>query len=241
MHLAEFAFSALTLLVGWQEGHPACKNWAVGCWRGYLSGARPRSCHCHSLSLASVKSKLVLPFWYRLTRVVPDEGPLNGRVLPKFVFLPLPIQYTQQGQRNGTVSVHLSISCIRSLQQSVVGLLVGRRYWSITVWQHPSRMAPQHGMQQQMWAVPGLRLTLEAEHRLLFILIIISIPSPTHSFIPSFFIPNLFCKSFPLQPFLFFFRTDYMGFPSVYCYIWAYPFLLFSFSVLHFLVVSSVW
>ena len=22
-----FAFSALTLLVGWQEGHPACKNW----------------------------------------------------------------------------------------------------------------------------------------------------------------------------------------------------------------------
>ena len=34
------AFSALTLLVGQQEGPPACKkNWAVGCWRGYLSGA----------------------------------------------------------------------------------------------------------------------------------------------------------------------------------------------------------
>ena len=29
------------------------------------------------LSLASVKSRLVLPFWYRLTRVVPDKGPLN--------------------------------------------------------------------------------------------------------------------------------------------------------------------
>jgi len=27
---------------GWQEGHPACKNWVVGCWRGYLSGARCR-------------------------------------------------------------------------------------------------------------------------------------------------------------------------------------------------------
>ena len=27
--------------------------------------------HCHSLSLASVKSRLVLPFWYWLTRVVP--------------------------------------------------------------------------------------------------------------------------------------------------------------------------
>jgi len=33
------AFSALTLLVGRQEGHPACKNQVVGCWRGYLSGA----------------------------------------------------------------------------------------------------------------------------------------------------------------------------------------------------------
>ena len=37
----------------------------------------PSWCHCHSLSLASVKSRSVLPFWYRLTRVVPGEGPLN--------------------------------------------------------------------------------------------------------------------------------------------------------------------
>ena len=35
-------------------------------------------CHCHSLSHASVKSRLVLPFWYRLTRVVPDEELLNA-------------------------------------------------------------------------------------------------------------------------------------------------------------------
>jgi len=27
--LVVYAFSALTLLVGWQEGHPACKNWVV--------------------------------------------------------------------------------------------------------------------------------------------------------------------------------------------------------------------
>ena len=40
----------------------------------------PSWCHCHSLSLASIKSRLVLPFWYRLTRVVPDKGPLNGCV-----------------------------------------------------------------------------------------------------------------------------------------------------------------
>ena len=37
-----FAFGALTLLVGRQEGHPACKNLVVGCWCGYLSGARCR-------------------------------------------------------------------------------------------------------------------------------------------------------------------------------------------------------
>ena len=36
------AFSALMLLVGRQEGHPACKNWVVGCGHGYLSGARCR-------------------------------------------------------------------------------------------------------------------------------------------------------------------------------------------------------
>jgi len=33
---------ALMLLVGRQEGHPACKKLSGGCWRGYLSGARCR-------------------------------------------------------------------------------------------------------------------------------------------------------------------------------------------------------
>jgi len=36
------ADGALTLLVGWQEGHPACKNRAVGYWHGYLPGASCR-------------------------------------------------------------------------------------------------------------------------------------------------------------------------------------------------------
>jgi len=40
----------------------------------------PSWCHYHSLSLAPVKSKLVLPFWCWLTRVVLDKGPLNGCV-----------------------------------------------------------------------------------------------------------------------------------------------------------------
>jgi len=77
------AFSALTLLVGRQEGHPACKkrSGVVLAWLSVWS--KVQTCtqrswyHCHSHSLASVKSRFVLPFWYRLTRVVPDKGPLN--------------------------------------------------------------------------------------------------------------------------------------------------------------------
>jgi len=37
-----FAFSALMLLIGRQEGRPACKNRVVGCWCGYLPEARCR-------------------------------------------------------------------------------------------------------------------------------------------------------------------------------------------------------
>jgi len=78
-----FAFSALTLLVGWQEGHLACKKLS-GWVLAWLSGVQCRLAygHCHSMSLAPVKSRLVLPFWYRLTQVhvVLDKGPLNGCV-----------------------------------------------------------------------------------------------------------------------------------------------------------------
>ena len=37
-----FAFIALTLLVGWQEGHPAYKKLSGGVLACYLSGARFR-------------------------------------------------------------------------------------------------------------------------------------------------------------------------------------------------------
>ena len=79
----DYAFSALTLLVGRQEGHPACKKLSGGVlawlsvWGKVQTCIWPSWCHCHSLSLASVKSRLVLPFWYRLTWVVLDKGPLN--------------------------------------------------------------------------------------------------------------------------------------------------------------------
>jgi len=41
-HECMHAFSALMLLVGRQEGHPACEKLSGGCWHGYLSGAMCR-------------------------------------------------------------------------------------------------------------------------------------------------------------------------------------------------------
>ena len=51
------------LLVGQQEGHPACKrSCVVLAWLSVWSKVQiciwPSWCHCHSLSLASVKSRL---------------------------------------------------------------------------------------------------------------------------------------------------------------------------------------
>jgi len=71
--------------LGGRKGIRSVKNWVVRCWRGYLSGARCRLAYgpadaTATQSLASVKSRLVLPFWYWLTRVVTDRGPLNGCV-----------------------------------------------------------------------------------------------------------------------------------------------------------------
>ena len=85
--MISYAFSALMLLVGQQEGHPACKKLTGGVlawlsvWSEVQTCIRPSWCHCRSLSLASVKSRLVLPLWYRLTWVVPDKGPLNMYVV----------------------------------------------------------------------------------------------------------------------------------------------------------------
>jgi len=63
---SSYAFSALMLLVGHQEGHPACKNWVVRYCRCYLSGARckwfaygPADATATPSSLASVKSRMV--------------------------------------------------------------------------------------------------------------------------------------------------------------------------------------
>ena len=80
-------FSALTLLVGRQEEHSACKKLSdeVLVWLSVWSEVQtvciwPSWCHCHPKtpsSLASFQSRLILPFWYWLTQVVLEKRPLN--------------------------------------------------------------------------------------------------------------------------------------------------------------------
>ena len=80
------AFSALTLLAGQQEGHSACKKtewWGAGMVICLEQGADLHMAQLIPLPLTVScfsKIQIGLPFWYRLTRVVPEKGPLNGRV-----------------------------------------------------------------------------------------------------------------------------------------------------------------
>jgi len=78
------AFSALTLLAGRPEEHPACKNWVTGHGVGVIV-CLERGADCFHMvqpmplpspsSLASFKSRLVLPFRYRLTQAVLEKTP----------------------------------------------------------------------------------------------------------------------------------------------------------------------
>jgi len=67
---------------------PGCKIWVMRCWRGYLSGMRckwfaygPPDATATPSSLASLKSRFVLPFWCRITQVVLENRLLNGCLL----------------------------------------------------------------------------------------------------------------------------------------------------------------
>jgi len=70
--------SAFTLLVGQQEGHPACKKLSGGmvAWLCLGQGADLHMAQLMPLPLTiscSSKSRLVLPFWCRLTQVALDK------------------------------------------------------------------------------------------------------------------------------------------------------------------------
>jgi len=104
--------SALTLLATRQEEHPASKSWVMWCWRGHLSKARCRLLAYYGpanaaaiprprLVLGLNKSRMVLPFRYRLTHCPGKEA-----VEPEFVRLFCLYEY------NTTWNVRRPLRCI---------------------------------------------------------------------------------------------------------------------------------
>ena len=87
-------------------------------WSEVQTFVWPSWCHCHSLSLASVKSTLVLPFWYWMTRVVLDKGLLNGCVCLCVCFITSMLQSNQHLCSPHVVQQQqLSISAARARSQ----------------------------------------------------------------------------------------------------------------------------
>jgi len=71
------SFSALTLLVGRQKEHPACKNWVMRCWRGYQPGVRYRLFAYGPADATAILKPHLLPY------LNPDWFYLSGTSLPR--------------------------------------------------------------------------------------------------------------------------------------------------------------
>jgi len=104
--------------LGGRKSSRPVKNWVLGCWRGYLPEARCTLAYGPADATATHFSKIQigLPFWYRLTRVVPDKGPLNGCVYKCTMNLQLYMQVlflTDMARRWSIPSVcDLSLCCL---------------------------------------------------------------------------------------------------------------------------------
>jgi len=92
---AEYSsFSALTLLIGQQEGPAKTDWWGTGMVISLERGAKVQMicmwsswCHCRLIISCSSKIQNGLPFWCQLTQVVLENRPLNqcGSVVMLFL------------------------------------------------------------------------------------------------------------------------------------------------------------
>ena len=123
------AFNALTLLVGRQEKHPACKTWVMRCWCGHLSGAR-----CRLFAYGPADATAIPKPHNLLPHLKPDWLYLSGTGLPRLSW--------KRGLETGVVVVvfeaqkhEWSISCcVLWLTLHSIGWLIHRLivlYWSI--------------------------------------------------------------------------------------------------------------
>jgi len=99
------------LLVGWQRRHPACKNWVVRYWRGYLCRARCKWCDCHPIISCSSKIQNGLPFWCRLTQVILEKRPLNGSSVVVLVVLLVLFHWHWTAGAQAATPIPLGVRC----------------------------------------------------------------------------------------------------------------------------------
>jgi len=81
---SQLPFSTLILWYGVRNSIQTVRNWVMRCWCGCLSAVRykwfvygPADDTTTPSSLASLKSRMALPFWWRLTQAVLEKRPLN--------------------------------------------------------------------------------------------------------------------------------------------------------------------
>ena len=152
--------------LGGRKGIRPVKDWVVGCWHGYLSGARCRLAHSPenataTQSLASVKSRLVLPFWYWLTRVVLDEGPLNRCVRVCVTYL-LTYLLRQQKERVRKLSfecwrLYDSTKTVKKVTEAPgEAVLESKRFWTVQLVTASSKVGGDESYGSHMTVVPKL-------------------------------------------------------------------------------------
>ena len=154
------------LLVGRQAVYPTCKNWVVGCWHGYLSGAWCRLAYGPVMPLpvtVSCFSKIQIGFTFW---VVPEKGPLNECVFlhnfgrcnhPPFVLLPAAVIFQ--------IYVHTILMSRVALQQ-ISRKTVRSRSFRIILNCQPPRIASNgcivmtpnliHQVSRWMWQTPAI-------------------------------------------------------------------------------------
>ena len=132
-----FAFSALTLLVEWQEEHLVCKNWVMRCWFGYLSGAKCKWFACGPL--------MPLPFHHLLLHWNPEWFCLSGTGLPRLSWKKMPLNgcccsYWKRSTSEGhTVKMYTETVVIFWMWCKIETLLLQatNRKWYVAYWIMP--------------------------------------------------------------------------------------------------------
>ena len=114
--------------------------------------------HCHSLSLASVKSRLVLPYWYRLIWVVPEKTAVK-RCVCVWTAKQNKCQNVEEMQRSRLVIVDFIQPAVflklppgwaRSYKRKVLGTIAAGFLQAICPSRHPTAQS-MIGKKQKSW------------------------------------------------------------------------------------------